>query len=63
MRLGRRDVFSHAERTPIFKAAAAIGFHLPLTVEFATLRQSSGWAKGEFSSWQKTATFIIWDGF
>ena len=31
--------------------------------EFATLRQSSGWAKGEFSSWQKKTRFIIWDGF
>ena len=37
--------------------------HLRYTGEFVTLRHSSGWAKGEFSSWQKTTGSVSWDGF
>jgi hypothetical protein len=51
--------FSQTERPSILKAGAAMEFHLPLTGEFATLRHSSGWAKGEISSWQKITRFII----
>jgi gas vesicle protein len=39
--VGWREVFS-AERVSIFKGGAAMVFHLPPIVEFATLRQSSG---------------------
>jgi hypothetical protein len=60
--LGRRG-YSQTERPLILNAGTAMEFHLRLTGEFATLRHSSGWAKGEFSSWQKRTRFIIWVGF
>jgi hypothetical protein len=62
-----RKIIFKSERAPISKAGTTVNSHCGELAMFATLRQSSGWAKGEFSLWQKTTRFIIsggsWQGW